>query len=76
MIPQKPNPERVLLDSSDLKSCRYFEGNLEIEFHKTGLYNYFNVPKEIYEQLLAASSKGKFFHENIKGKYAYNKKFY
>jgi len=40
---------------------------LEIMF-KTGIsYQYFNVPKHVYEQLQNADSVGKYFNAQIKG---------
>lgn len=37
-------------------------------------YEYYDVPKEVYEQLMAAESKGSFFTKNIKDKYRFEKK--
>jgi hypothetical protein len=44
---------------------------LEIEFHGGHVYRYASVPEPVYNQLLAASSKGQFFHRAIKGGYLY-----
>lgn len=46
---------------------------LEVEFHKTGLYQYFNVPVGMYEALMAAPSHGVFLNANIKGQFAYER---
>lgn len=61
--------------SSDIARVRYIENTsiLEVEFHSGGVYQYFNVPKTIFEALLQADSCGKFLHSNIKGKYRYAK---
>lgn len=32
-------------------------------------YEYQGVPRELYDQMIAAPSTGKFFYANIKGKY-------
>jgi hypothetical protein len=40
-------------------------GTLEIEFVKGGIYQYQNVPRGVYEQLLGASSPGKFVRSDI-----------
>lgn len=40
---------------------------------KTGAYEYFDVPEEVYEALLKAPSMGQFFHKNIRNVYAYDK---
>lgn len=37
-------------------------------------YVYRNVPEKVYNNLMAAESKGKFFTKNIKDKYEYTKK--
>ena len=41
-------------------------GLLEIQFNSGTLYQYLNVPKEIYDELLAAPSKGKYFWQYIR----------
>jgi len=48
-------------------------GTLQIEFNHGGIYNYDFVPKEVFEDLLAADSIGKAFHATIKGQYPYQK---
>ncbi len=66
---------RLPVDSSNLHSVGYDSSTmtLEIEFKSGGIYQYYGVPKEVYEQLLAASSLGKFFHANIRNVYRYGK---
>lgn len=66
---------RQLVFSSNLRSVGYenSESVLEIEFKDSGLYRYFGVPFEIYRGLLAAPSKGAYFHEHIKDVYRYSK---
>ena len=44
---------------------------LDITFTSGKTYRYFNVPLEIYAELLDAGSKGKFFNDNIKGAFAF-----
>ncbi|WP_258395372.1 KTSC domain-containing protein [Lonsdalea quercina] len=46
---------------------------LEIAFHNGGIYQYSGVPASIYEGLLSAPSKGKYFHLHIKNVYSYRK---
>ena len=41
-------------------------GLMEIQFNSGTLYQYLNVPKEIYDGLLAAPSKGKYFWQYIR----------
>ena len=61
--------------SSAIEAVGYDEddGVLEIEFHHGGVYEYFDVPKEVYQDLLTAGSRGRYFHENVRGKYDYRR---
>jgi DNA helicase HerA-like ATPase len=63
--------ERELVDSSTVLSIGYepTTNTLEVEFKSGGLYQYYNVPEPIYEELMASNSKGKFLHEYIKPAY-------
>ena len=67
--------ERKQVDSSNILSLGYSkkERMLEVEFKAGTVYRYFNVNKELYEQMLKAESVGKYFHINIKGKYDFKK---
>jgi hypothetical protein len=59
--------------SSTIARFRY-DGNaqiLEIEFKKSSVYQYFDVPESVVEQLKVASSAGQFFAQNIKGVFRY-----
>ncbi|MBP7828299.1 MAG: KTSC domain-containing protein [Kiritimatiellae bacterium] len=38
------------------------------------VYEYFGVPQEVYDQFMAAESKGNFFAKNIKNVYKFQKK--
>ena len=44
-------------------------GELDITFAGGKTYRYFEVPEDMYEALLDATSKGEFFNEHIKGKF-------
>lgn len=39
---------------------------LEVEFHTGRVYQYFLVPRALYENLLRADSKGSFFNLEVK----------
>ena len=41
---------------------------LYIRFN-SGLYRHEGVPADLHQQLMDAESKGKFYHQNIKGKF-------
>ncbi len=64
---------RVPVDSSNIASVGYDDSTntLEIEFNSGHLYQYFDVPKNIYDELLIADSVGKYFYNHIKGIYRY-----
>ena len=62
---------RQSVSSSNIASIGYDAGSqtLEIEFHTGGIYQYYGVPKSLYEDFMRASSHGTFFHQHIKGRY-------
>jgi len=59
--------ERQSVESSNLASIGYDAENevLEIEFNNGGVYQYFDVPENVYEELMSASSHGQYFDRNI-----------
>lgn len=65
---------RVPVSSSNLSSVGYEEPAqvLEIEFNGGAVYQYFNVPQRIHQELMNASSHGKYFHRHIKDNYSYD----
>jgi hypothetical protein len=67
--------DRERVRSSNIKSVGYDPGDmtLEIEFHDGGIYRYFNVPADVHEGLMRASSKGAYFHDHIKERYRFRK---
>ena len=62
--------DREPVVSSTVLSIGYepTSSTLEVEF-KNGVYQYYNVPEPIYQQLMAADSKGQFLHVYIKPAY-------
>ncbi|MCC7553993.1 MAG: KTSC domain-containing protein [Methanobacteriaceae archaeon] len=63
------------VSSSNLNSVGYESSSkkLRIEFHSGGLYEYSGVPSSTYDSLMSASSKGSYFHNNIKDRYPTSK---
>ena len=59
--------------SSNLARYKYDASThvLTVEFKNGGTYNYYDVPERIYELMNAASSKGQFLAQNIKGIHRY-----
>lgn len=60
--------ERQSVESSNLASIGYDAENeiLEVEFKHGGVYQYFDVPENVYEELMDADSHGQYFDRNIK----------
>ncbi len=67
--------QRYTVASSNLASVGYDTATqtLEIEFLSGSVYQYYNVPENLYEQLMQAGSKGRFFHQYIRNGYPYSR---
>lgn len=63
----------VSVSSSNLSSVGYENGTLYIAFRAGGLYAYYNVPENVFNALMSASSHGKFFSQFIKNRYRYKR---
>jgi hypothetical protein len=65
--------QRTPVVSTYIKSVGYNASalTLEIEFHRGGLYQYVGVREEVYEGLLNAPSKGKYFRTFIDRQYRF-----
>ncbi len=63
------------MPSTVISSYKYDPENqiLQIRFVSGILYNYKDVPEELYEAMKKAFSKGVFFNEHIKDKYEFEK---
>ncbi len=63
------------LRSSNLSSADYDEEarTMTITFRSGGTYTYENVDQGTYDGLLASPSPGKYFFENIKDKFTFEK---
>lgn len=66
---------RQPVTSSNIASIGYDVDSqtLEIEFLNGGVYQYFDVPQYVYEELMNADSHGQYLAQNIKGVYRYSK---
>lgn len=66
---------RMAVSSTDVASIGYDPNTmtLEVEFKGGSVYHYMDVPDAVYQELMQASSKGKFMHANIKNSYRYMK---
>jgi len=48
-------------------------GTLTIQFVERGTYEYYDVPTTVWIALKSAGSKGKYFNDNIRGLYEYQR---
>ncbi len=66
---------REAVESSHLMSVGYDTDSLtlEVEFQDSSIYQYFDVPEMVWRELMQASSKGVYFHANIRDSYRYVK---
>ena len=63
------------VESTTLAALAYDEAReiLQLEFRGSAIYRYFGVPAPVYEGLLAAPSKGKYFNQAIRGNFRYSR---
>jgi hypothetical protein len=63
----------LLVDSSLLATIGYDAHTrvLHLEFRDRTKYQYFDVPAEVYDLLLAEHSKGQCFNRSIRGRFRY-----
>lgn len=61
-------PDRAAVQSRSLASMAYDhdQGILQIEFRGGTIYQYFHVPRQTYQDLLQADSKGTYFNRHIR----------
>lgn len=66
---------RQPVTSSNIASIGYDADSqtLEIEFLNGGVYQYFDVPQHVHQELMNASSHGQYLAQNIKGIYRFSK---
>lgn len=66
--------ERLELDSSALAWVRYVREQrvLQVGLRTGRVYYYFDVPPEIYSELLAAESKGRYYNHHIRNEFEFN----
>jgi hypothetical protein len=66
---------RVDLQSTSLHAATYQDHSafLELEFPGGAIYRYLGVPERVYQELLSAESKGRYFNQHIRNRFAYAK---
>lgn len=67
--------DRYTVSSSNISSVGYDPAaeTLEVEFVNGSIYQYYNVPENMYEQLMKESSKGRFLNAYIRNSYPYTR---
>ena len=58
-----------LIDSKAFRSHGYENGIMEVTYHSGKTYAHPGVPPELYQQFLAAKSKGAFFGRHIRAQF-------
>jgi len=63
------------MPSSVVAAMKYIEPalTLRITYTSGNVYDYKNVPREVFEEMKVAGSKGTFLNYRIKGKYRYKR---
>jgi hypothetical protein len=61
--------------STNIASAGYDEASqtMEVEFIGSGVYQYYNVGSDLYQQFLQSASKGQFLNIYIKNAYPYSR---
>lgn len=65
----------IEVESSQIHSIGYDPKSkmLVVNFKRGGIYQYSDVPQEVFDQFMAAPSKGKFLGAEIKGKFEFKR---
>lgn len=61
------------VESSNLSAVALNDNTLYVKFHSGSVYAYPGVSKDLYEEMLGAESKGKFFNSKIKNVFEFKK---
>jgi hypothetical protein len=66
---------RVDLQSTSLNAATYQDQSafLDLEFQSGAIYRYLGVPVQVYQELLQAESKGRYFNQHIRNRFPYTK---
>ncbi len=67
--------EMIYVDSSNIEAVGYDDDSqeLHVQFLSSGYYIYSDVPREIFDDLMNAPSKGSFLNREVKGIYQFTK---
>jgi len=67
--------DRISLKSSMLEAASFDEAMsvLEIEFKNGARYEYYAVPRAVFQELIQSESCGRFYNEKIKERFPFKK---
>ena len=67
--------DRKAITSASVAAIGYDSGTqtLEVEFVKGSVYQYYGMPKHMYEEVMRAASKGGFVNTYIRNSYPYSR---
>lgn len=67
--------QRTAVSSSNIASIGYDlqSATLEIEFLNGSIYQYFDIPENVYQELMQAGSIGSYLNSYIKGNYRFSR---
>jgi len=66
---------RTPVTSSNVSSIGYDVSTmtLEVEYRTGSIYQYFDVPQGVYQELMGAASVGTYLNQNVKNNYRYGR---
>jgi len=67
--------DRISVSSSNINSIGYNEESsiLEVEFKGGEIYEYFDVPPQVYQELMGAGSHGAYHNSHIRNRFRYQR---
>ena len=67
--------DMIYVDSSNIEAIGYDSDaqELHVQFLSGTTYVYYNVPENVYEEIMDAPSKGSYLNRVVKGVYEYAK---
>ena len=70
----RPPDQRLAVASSLLSSIGYLtEATLELHFRSGAIYRYLAVPHTVFQELIAAESKGAYFNCHVRNRFRYQR---
>ncbi len=68
-------PEMIYVDSSNIEAIGYEDRSqeLHVRFVSGASYIYYDVPRQIFDNLVEATSKGSFLNREVRGVYRFTR---